>query len=62
MAPGSLSVSRAGFLGWAVTSVPRYPGYKTPIVAPDPFVEWVVRADRSTGGRVGTHMLLRVPS
>jgi hypothetical protein len=46
----------------AVTNVPRYPRYKTPIVAPEPFVEWVLRAVRLMGGRVGSHMLLRVPS
>jgi hypothetical protein len=28
----SPGVSRAGLRGWVVTDVPRYPGYKTPIV------------------------------
>jgi hypothetical protein len=45
-----------------VTGIPRYPGYKTLTVVPEPFVEQVVGVIRSTGGRVGTHMLLRVPS
>jgi hypothetical protein len=40
----------------------RYPGYKSPTVAPEPFVEWVIGVVHSTGGIIGTHMLLRVPS
>jgi hypothetical protein len=46
----------------AIIGVPWYPMYKTLTVAPDPFIEWVVRAARSTGGRVGTHMLIQVLS
>jgi hypothetical protein len=46
---------------WAVICGPWYHGYRTPIVAPEPFVERVVGAIHSTGGRIGTHMLLRVP-
>jgi hypothetical protein len=53
-------VSRAGLRCWAVTGVPWYHGYKTPTVALEPFVERVVRVVRSTGGRIGTHMLLWV--
>jgi hypothetical protein len=41
---------------------PSYPGYKTLTVAPEPFIMRVVGAVRSTGSRIGTHMLLRVPS
>jgi hypothetical protein len=47
---------------WVVTSNPQYPGYKTSIVAPEPSVKWVARAVHSIGGRIGTHMLLCVPS
>jgi hypothetical protein len=46
---------------WVITSDPRYLGYKTLIVAPEPSVERVVRAIHSMGGRIDTHMLLRVP-
>jgi hypothetical protein len=46
---------------WTVTSGLWYPGYKTPTVAPEPSVEWVVGAVHSMGGRIGTHMSLRVP-
>jgi hypothetical protein len=46
---------------WAVTSDPWYPEYKTPIVAPEPSVERVPGAAHSTGGRIGTQMLLLVP-
>jgi hypothetical protein len=45
----------------AVTGGLRCPGDKTPIVAPEPSVEWVVEAVHSTGGRIGTHMSLWVP-
>jgi hypothetical protein len=55
-------VSRARLQGWAITDAPRYPGYKTPIVAPEPFIEWVARAVHSTEGKISTHMLLWVPS
>jgi hypothetical protein len=41
---------------WAITGGPRYSGYKTPSVAPDPSVEWVAGAIYSMGGRIGTHM------
>jgi hypothetical protein len=34
----------------------------TPIVAPEPFIERVVGVVRSTGGRIGTQILLWVPS
>jgi hypothetical protein len=59
---GSLGVSQVGFQGWAITSIPRYPGYKTLTVAPEHFVERMTRAVCSMGGRIGTHMLLWVPS
>jgi hypothetical protein len=47
---------------WAITGGPQYPGYLTLIVAPEPSVERVAGAGHSTVGRIGTHMLLRVPS
>jgi hypothetical protein len=46
---------------WVVIGGPWYLRYKTPIVAPEPSVERVVRVIRSTGGKIGTHMSLRVP-
>jgi hypothetical protein len=58
----SPDMSRARLRGWVVTDVPRYPGYKTPTVTLEPFVEQVAAAVRSTGGRIDTHMLLRVSS
>jgi hypothetical protein len=61
-ASGSLGVSQAGLRGWVVTGVPRYLGYKTPTVALEPFVVRVVGVVRLTGSRIGTHMLLWVPS
>jgi hypothetical protein len=39
----------------------RYAGYKTPIVAPEPSIEWVAGAIHLMEGRIGTHMILRVP-
>jgi hypothetical protein len=47
---------------WVVTSDPWYSGYKTPTTALEPSVERVAGAIQWTGGRIGTHMLLRVPS
>jgi hypothetical protein len=44
---------------WAITDDPWY---KTPTVALEPTVERAVRAVHSTGGRIGTHLLLWVPS
>jgi hypothetical protein len=55
-------VSRAELRGRAITGIPRYPRYKTLIVASEPFVEQVVGVIRSMGVRISTHMLLRVPS
>jgi hypothetical protein len=43
---------------WAVTGVPWYPGYNTPIVAHELSVELVVRAGHLMVGRIGTHMIL----
>jgi hypothetical protein len=43
---------------WAITGDP---GYKTLTVASEPSVEQVVRAVHSTGGTIGTHMILWVP-
>jgi hypothetical protein len=40
----SLGESRAGLRCWATTGAPRYPGYKTLIVGPKPFIERVVEA------------------
>jgi hypothetical protein len=62
MAARSPGESRAGLRGWDVTGIPRYSGYKTLTVAPEPIVEQVVRAIHSTGGRIGTHKLLWVLS
>jgi hypothetical protein len=45
---------------WVITGDPRYSGYKTPTVAPEPSVERVARAVHSIRGRIGTHMILRV--
>jgi hypothetical protein len=42
----------------AVTSGLRYTWYITPIVAPEPFVEWVAGAGHSTVGRASSHMVL----
>jgi hypothetical protein len=42
----------------AVIVDPRYLGYKTPIVAPEPSVEWAVENILLMGGRIGNHMLL----
>jgi hypothetical protein len=47
---------------WVIISGPRYPGYKTLTVAPEPSVERAAKTILSTGGRIGTHMLLWVPS
>jgi hypothetical protein len=43
---------------WVITGDLRY---ETSIVAPEPSIEQVAGAVHSTGGRIGTHMLLRVP-
>jgi hypothetical protein len=43
---------------WAIASDLRYPGYKTPRVPPEPFVEQVAGADHLMNGRMGTHMIL----
>jgi hypothetical protein len=51
MATRSPGMSRAGLQGWAITGVPRYPRYKTPIVALEPFIEWVAKAVHSAGGK-----------
>jgi hypothetical protein len=59
---GSSGVSLAELRGWVITGVPRYPRYKTPTVALEPFVERVAGGVRSVGGRIGTHMLLWVLS
>jgi hypothetical protein len=45
-----------------MTGVSQYLEYKTTIVAPEPFIERVLGAIRSMGGRICTHMLLQVPS
>jgi hypothetical protein len=45
---------------WTITCDLLYPRYKTPTVAPEPSVEHVVGASHSMGGRIGTHMVLRV--
>jgi hypothetical protein len=43
---------------WVVTGNPWYPGYFTPIVAPEPSLEWVVGAGHSMVGRTGSHKVL----
>jgi hypothetical protein len=50
------------YIFWVVTSDPRYTGYKNLIVAPEPSVERVVGAVHLTGGKIGTHISLWVPS
>jgi hypothetical protein len=45
----------------AVTGGPRYLRYKTLTVTSKPSVERVARAVHSMGGRIGTHMSIRVP-
>jgi hypothetical protein len=47
---------------WVVTGDPRYPGYKTPTIAPKPSIARVAGADHLTGGIIGTNMMLRVSS
>jgi hypothetical protein len=47
---------------WAVTGSLRSPGYLAPTVAPEPSVELVAGAGHSMVGRIGTHMLLWVPT
>jgi hypothetical protein len=42
-----------------VIGVPRYLGYMTPIVAPEPSIEQVAGAIHSIGGRIGTHIIMR---
>jgi hypothetical protein len=44
---------------WVITGDP---GYKTPTVAPKHSVKEVAGAIHSTGGTIGTHLLLWVPS
>jgi hypothetical protein len=55
-------MSRAGLRRWVIIGVPQYPRYKTSTIAFEPFVERMAGATRSMGGRIGTHMLLQVPS
>jgi hypothetical protein len=43
---------------WAVTTEPRYLGYIILIVALEPSIERVARADHSTVDRTGSHMVL----
>jgi hypothetical protein len=47
---------------WAITSDPRYLGYKTLTVAPEPSVKWVAGAIHSMGDRIGTYMILWIQS
>jgi hypothetical protein len=56
-AGGNWAVSKFVF---SITGDPRCPTYKTPIVAPEPSVERMAEAVHSTGGRIGTHISLRV--
>jgi hypothetical protein len=42
---------------WVVTGTPRYPGYITLTVAPEPLIERVAGAGHSTVGKTGTHMV-----
>jgi hypothetical protein len=57
-AGGSPVVSR---FFWVITGGPWYPGYRAPTVSRGASVVWVAGAIHSMGGRIGTHMLLRVP-
>jgi hypothetical protein len=45
---------------WAITGHPWYPGYKTPTVASETYVERVVGAVHSMGDIIGTDMILWV--
>jgi hypothetical protein len=47
---------------WDIIGGPRYLRYRTPTVAPEPSVKRVARAVHSMGGRIGTHISLRVPA
>jgi hypothetical protein len=42
---------------WDITGDPRYPGYRTLTIAPEPSIEWVAVADRLSDDRMGTHMI-----
>jgi hypothetical protein len=43
---------------WVVTDDPRYLGYKTLTVVPEPSIERVVRAGRLRDGIIGTHVIM----
>jgi hypothetical protein len=43
---------------WVVTGSPRYSGYFTPTIAPEPSVERVVKNILSMGGRIGAYVAL----
>jgi hypothetical protein len=45
---------------YVLTSILRYPGYKTLTIAPKPSIERVTEDVHSMGGRIGTHMELLV--
>jgi hypothetical protein len=49
--PFAVGGNRSYLEFWAVISGPRYPGYITPIVAPEPSVERVVGPSHSMGGQ-----------
>jgi hypothetical protein len=44
---------------WTVTGNPRYPGYNTLIIAPEPTIERAIENILLMGGKIGIHMLLR---
>jgi hypothetical protein len=60
--PFAIGVNRSYPDLWVITGDMQYLGYKNRTVAPEPSVEWVAGAVPSTGGRIGTHMLLWVSS
>jgi hypothetical protein len=45
----------------AIISGPGYRGYRSPTVAPEPFVKPMAGVVHSMGGNIGTHMSLWVP-
>jgi hypothetical protein len=46
---------------WVIIGDPRYLGYETLMVSLEHSIEQVAKVGHSTGGRIGTHMLLWVP-
>jgi hypothetical protein len=61
-APGSGCREPKRVPGWVMrlgrNRCPSVPWVQDPDSSPEPFIEQVVRVIRSTGGKIGTHMLL----